>query len=69
VVGNPGWFHDRTINLDGKVAPEALRAVPDDGHVLDDVLRSPVGYVGDWAGITGRLAMGERSPGSSGPSS
>lgn len=50
-TGTLGYFHDRTINLDGKVNPEALRRLVDDGHILDYVLTSPVDYIVDWVGM------------------
>ncbi|HEX5737022.1 MAG TPA: hypothetical protein VFY22_00810, partial [Hydrogenophaga sp.] len=50
-TGTLGYFHDRTINLDGKVNPEALRSLLDDGHILDYVLASPVQYIVDWVGM------------------
>jgi hypothetical protein len=50
-TGTLGFFHDRTINLDGKVNPEALRRLKDDGHILDYVLASPVDYIVDWVGM------------------
>ena len=50
-TGTLGYFHDRTINLDGKVNPEALRSLLDDGHNLNYVLASPVQYIVDWVGM------------------
>ncbi len=50
-TGTLGYFHDRTINLDGKVNPDALRSLLNDGHILDYVLASPVQYVVDWVGM------------------
>jgi hypothetical protein len=51
-TGTLGYFHDRTINLDGKVNPKALRARIETGavfgYVLDD---TPINYLVDWAGI------------------
>ena len=49
-TGPLGFFHDRTINLDGKVNPEALEAalarqIPQ--YVLDRNLQ----YLADWKGI------------------
>jgi hypothetical protein len=49
--GTLGYWHDRTINLDGKVNPAALRAILTDGNVLDYVLESPIVYLADWQGI------------------
>lgn len=50
-TGTVGYWHDRTINLDGKVNPAALEAILKDGHVLNYVLQSPVEYLADWYGI------------------
>ena len=50
-TGTLGYFHDRTINLDGKVNPEALRSLLNDGHNLNYVLASPVQYIVDWVGM------------------
>ncbi len=47
-TGTLGYFHDRTINLDGKVNPQALRRLVEDGHILDYVLTTPVDYIIDW---------------------
>ena len=48
--GTLGYYHDRTINLDGKVNPEALaarraNAIPQ--YVAD----GPARYIVDWAGL------------------
>lgn len=51
-TGTLGFFHDRTINLDGKVNPDALRARMQEGHVLDYVVRSKINYIADWVGVT-----------------
>ncbi len=50
-TGTLGYWHDRTINLDGKVNPDALRALQEEGNVLDYVLNSPIEYLADWHGI------------------
>ncbi len=50
-TGTLGYFHDRTINLDGKVNPDALRRLLQDGHSLDYVLESPARYIIDWVGM------------------
>jgi hypothetical protein len=48
--GTIGFFHDRTINLDGKVNPEALAATT--SHRLNEyVLESPIEYLVDWASL------------------
>ena len=51
-TGTLGYWHDRTINFDGKVNPEALRALQaSDGLVQDYALESGVTYIIDWAGV------------------
>ena len=50
--GTVGFFHDRTINLDGKTNPDALRARGDD-KMRAYVLGSPIRYLADWSGIAG----------------
>jgi hypothetical protein len=48
--GTIGFFHDRTINLDGTLNPEALaaaRALRHEAYVVD----SPIQFVADWATI------------------
>lgn len=50
-TGTLGYWHDRTINLDGKVNPEALAARLAEGHVLNYVTNSKVDYIIDWAGV------------------
>jgi hypothetical protein len=52
-TGTLGYWHDRTINLDGKVNPEALEARRIEGHVLDYVVESEIEYIVDWAGVGG----------------
>jgi flagellar biosynthesis protein FliQ len=54
-TGTLGYWHDRTINLDGKVNPEALAARSEHGTVLHYVVESEIDYVVDWAGV-GRWA-------------
>ena len=49
-TGTLGFFHDRTINLDGKVNPYALEARLS-GHTQDYVLEGPIEYLADWVGI------------------
>lgn len=56
-TGTLGYWHDRTINLDGKVNPEALRARRQDGDVLEYVTDSKIDYLADWVGIAGWLEM------------
>ncbi len=51
-TGTLGYFHDRTINLDGKVNPKALRARIESGGVFGYVLdETPINYLVDWVGI------------------
>jgi hypothetical protein len=50
-TGTIGYFHDRTINLDGKVNPEALAAMLD-GKLGDYLVESPARYFADWAQAT-----------------
>jgi hypothetical protein len=49
-TGTLGFFHDRTINLDGKVNPEALYAKQHNG-ILQYVVDSNIDYVVDWVGV------------------
>jgi hypothetical protein len=48
--GTIGFFHDRTLNLDGKVSPLALEANLK-GTVFEYIIASPIQYLADWAGI------------------
>lgn len=51
-TGVMGFFHDRTINLDGKVNPHALAARNGRGvpwYIVD----TPIRYLADWHGIAG----------------
>ena len=50
-TGTVGYWHDRTINLDGKVNPDALNALLTEGHFLNYVVDSPITYLADWEGI------------------
>ena len=50
-TGTLGYWHDRTINLDGKVNPEALAARRSKGHVLGYVVDSEITYIADWHGV------------------
>lgn len=56
-TGTLGYWHDRTINLDGKVNPEALQARREVGGVLNYVIDSEVDYLADWRGITGWVEL------------
>jgi len=50
--GTLGFFHDRTINLDGKVNPAALAVRRADGSVTRYVLeKREIEYLADWEGI------------------
>jgi hypothetical protein len=49
--GTLGYFHDRTINLDGKVNPLALAARRNNRlfhYIVDD---TPIEYIADWYGL------------------
>ncbi len=48
--GTMGFFHDRTINMDGKLNPAALAAIRADTH-HQWVVDSPIQFVADWASI------------------
>ena len=56
-TGTLGFFHDRTINLDGKVNPEALRVLMKEGHILDYVVESKIDYIADWVGMADWVHM------------
>lgn len=58
-TGTLGFFHDRTINLDGKVNPDALRAKLREGHVINYVLASRINYIVDWVGVAGWVEDGK----------
>ena len=49
-TGTLGFFHDRTLNLDGKVNPRALEARLA-GRTQEYVLETPTQYLVDWTGI------------------
>jgi len=49
-TGTLGFFHDRTINLDGKTNPRALEARKHQG-MRRYILESPIEYIVDWAGV------------------
>jgi hypothetical protein len=49
-TGTLGYYHERTINLDGKVDPNALAAQQKD-RLSEYVLERNVEYIVDWAGI------------------
>ena len=51
-TGTVGFFHDRTLNLDGKVNPEALEARKQ--RRFDEyVAESPIRYLADWHDLSG----------------
>ena len=52
--GTLGFFHDRTINLDGKVNPHAL-AARTAGTLPDYVEQTEIRYLVDWVGIASFL--------------
>lgn len=58
-TGTLGYWHDRTINLDGKVNPDALAVLRREGDVLGYVAASKIGYVADWAGIADWVERGD----------
>jgi hypothetical protein len=50
--GTLGYFHDRTINLDGKVNPLALQARRQNRlfhYIVED---TPIEYIADWYGLS-----------------
>lgn len=50
--GTLGFFHDRTLNLDGKVNPAALAVRRADGEVTRYVLETTdIQYLADWQGL------------------
>lgn len=59
-TGTLGYWHDRTINLDGKVNPTALQALQDEGNVLNYILNSPIEYIADWSGIADWTTTGNQ---------
>jgi 4-amino-4-deoxy-L-arabinose transferase-like glycosyltransferase len=61
-TGTLGYFHDRTINLDGKVNPAALTRLVADGHILNYVLTTPVAYIVDWVGMAQWVKLDHFSP-------
>ncbi len=49
-TGTLGFFHDRTLNLDGKVNPEA-QAARERERIPDYVVEKDIQYLADWVGI------------------
>lgn len=60
-TGTLGYWHDRTINLDGKVNPDALEARRTKGNVFDYVVESDIDYLADWAPIAGWVTRGHEA--------
>ncbi len=61
-TGTLGYFHDRTINLDGKVNPKALEARVKFGNISAYVLgETKIEYLVDWAGICGWVSDDKNS--------
>lgn len=58
-TGTLGYWHDRTINLDGKVNPEALNTLLTEGHILNYVVASEITYLADWVGLAGWMQRPE----------
>jgi hypothetical protein len=59
-TGTVGYFHDRTINLDGKVNPEALRARLAPGApngIPQYIIDKPIQYIVDWVGVAGWMNL------------
>jgi hypothetical protein len=51
-TGTLGFWHDRTINLDGKVNPQALQALLTEGHFYTYVVSNPqIRWLADWYGM------------------
>jgi hypothetical protein len=50
-TGTLGYFHDKTLNLDGKVNPTALHELIKNGNVFEYIMASPIDYIIDWAGV------------------
>lgn len=48
-TGTLGYYHDRTINLDGKVDPNALAARTED-RIPQYLIEKNVEYIADWVG-------------------
>jgi len=49
--GTLGFFHDRTINLDGKVNPDALHWRLARRDIRNYVLTTPIACIADWVGF------------------
>ena len=57
-TGTLGFFHDRTLNLDGKVNLEAYQAHVD-GTIGSYIVASPIRYLADWVGMVDYLSHEE----------
>jgi len=55
-TGTVGFFHDRTINLDGKVNRFAHEAITE-GRIAEYTVSTPAEYLADWVGILDWLSM------------
>lgn len=60
-TGTLGFWHDRTINLDGKVNPTALAILREKGDVLDYVVDTDIQYLADWVGIADWVNRGNQN--------
>ena len=56
-TGTLGFFHDRTINLDGKVNIAAYEALLGDREAVYVVEATPIVYLADWVGMRDWLTM------------
>jgi hypothetical protein len=61
-TGTLGFFHDRTLNLDGKVNPEVLRVLLRDKHMLNYVVDSKINYIVDWVLMADWVQRKDLSP-------
>lgn len=50
-TGTLGYFHDKTINLDGKTNPDALNSLLENKQILTYVISTKIDYIVDWSGI------------------
>jgi hypothetical protein len=51
-TGTLGFWHDRTINLDGKVNPDALAALLTEGHFFSYIVANDkIRWMADWYGM------------------
>lgn len=54
--GTVGYFHDRTLNLDGKVNPSAFEARRD-GRLPQYIIDGPIEYIADWEPIASPVPL------------